>query len=93
MSDELKWTLCVGAAGALASVAARKTLARGWERVAGTPPPNDPMLDRNSAVEAVAWSVAVAGAAGVARLLARRGAAMAWNRAMSSRAMSFRPLT
>jgi hypothetical protein len=84
MSDELKWTLWVGAAGALASLAARRMLDLGWVRVAGRSPRDDPSLARTSAAEAIGWSVAAAGVAGIARLLARRGAAAAWRRTLSS---------
>ena len=84
MSDELKWALCVGAATALASLAARKALASGWKQVSGKAPLHDPTLERTGTVEAVAWSVAVAGVAGVARLLARRGTAVAWRRMTST---------
>lgn len=83
MSDELKWTLWVGAAGALASIAARKVLDVGWVRVAGHSPRRDPDLNRTSAAEAIGWSMAAAGAAGLARLFARRGAAAAWRRVTS----------
>jgi hypothetical protein len=74
------WRLVALGSGALAGVAVRQALQRGWRRVKRAAPPENPAARRVRWGDALAWTVATSAAVGVAQLVAERGAAAGWRR-------------
>lgn len=80
-SSDVGWKVVSGVAGALAALAARKTLTLAWKAATGHEPPEEPAHPRVSLGRAVAWAAASGLVVGVARMMAQRRAAGAWERA------------
>jgi hypothetical protein len=74
------WTIVAAGSAALAGLAARQVLERGWRAVRKAPPPENPADPRVEWRDALLWAGATGLVVGIGRVLARRGAVAAWRR-------------
>lgn len=80
VSEDVLWELAAAGAAAIAAIAVRNVLERGWKSTTRKRPPDNPAADGVSWNQALAWGAASGLAAGVARIAGQRGAAAGWKR-------------
>jgi hypothetical protein len=80
VGEERRWQLVAMATGALAGLAVRQALQKGWHMIRDESPPENPAARRVGWGQALAWTVATSVAMGVGQLVAERGAAAGWRK-------------
>lgn len=79
-NEERVWDAVALGSAALAAVAVRQGLQKGWEYFMEEEPPVNPAARSVGWGDALAWSVAMGVAVGLGRLIAERGAAAGWRK-------------
>jgi hypothetical protein len=80
LSDQRKWAMVAAASAALAGLASRQLLRRGWKLWRREPPPDNPAAPDVSWQDALMWAGATGLVVGVFRVVARRSAAAGWRK-------------
>jgi hypothetical protein len=74
------WRILGGISAAIAALAARKVLVKGWNLATGDDPPANPEAPDTTWREAVGWALVSGAVMGLARMLATRKAASYYRR-------------
>ena len=80
MDEKRLWTLVGAGSAALAGLAVRQALHRGWRLWRDEDPANNPADPAVAWRDALLWAAGVSAFVAVGRVLARRGAAAGWRR-------------
>jgi len=84
-SRTMGWKAVSVAAGTLAALTTRRTIAMLWNQLADTPAPEHPADRRVAWVPALSWAIATGVGVGVMNLIAQRSAATVWEAATHER--------